>query len=73
MTVDVLQKPSFFRFLSAIDSDLANRARLQSCNFCGGTLHSACYRRKPRGGSFELGATAYRYAFSGDWSILGFS
>jgi len=46
MTNNVLQKPSFFRFLSAIDSDLASRARLQGCSFCGGTLHSACYPRK---------------------------
>ena len=58
MTVNVLQKPSFFRFLSAIDSDLASRARLQGCSFCGGTLHSACYPRKPRGGSVEFEATA---------------
>jgi hypothetical protein len=58
MTVNVLQKPSFFRFLSAIDSDLASRARLQCCSFCGGVLHSACYPCKPRGGSVELEATA---------------
>ena len=58
MTVNVLQKPSLFRFLSAIDSDLASRARLQGCSFCGGTLHSACYPRKPRGGSVEFEATA---------------
>jgi len=58
MTVNVLQKPSFFRFLSAIDSDLASRARLQGCSFCGGTLHSACYPRKPRGWSVELETTA---------------
>lgn len=58
MTNNVLQKPSFFRFLSAIDSDLASRARLQGCSFCGGTLHSACYPRKPRGGSVEFEATA---------------
>ena len=58
MTNNVLQKPSFFRFLSAIDSDLASRAQLQGCSFCGGTLHSACYPRKPRGGSVEFEATA---------------
>ena len=58
MTVNVLQKSSFFRFLSAIDSDLASRARLQGCSFCGCPLHSACYPRKPRGGSMEFEATA---------------
>ena len=39
MTINIFKKPSFFRFLSAIDSDLASRARLQFWNFCGGTLH----------------------------------
>ena len=58
MTSHALQNPSFFRFLSIIDSDLASRARLQGCSFCGGTLHSACYPRKPRGGSVEFEATA---------------
>ena len=58
MTNNVLQKPSFFRFLSAIDSDLASRVRLQGCSFCGGVLHSACYPRKPRSGSVELETTA---------------
>jgi hypothetical protein len=57
MTINVLHKPSFFQFLSAIDSDLASRARLQGCSFCGGTLHSACYPRKPRG-SVEVETTA---------------
>ena len=57
MTINVLQTPRFFQFLSAIDSDLASRARLQGCSFCGGTLHSACYPRKPRGGSVELETT----------------
>jgi hypothetical protein len=58
MTSHALQNPGFFRFLSIIDSDLASRARLQGCSFCGGTLHSACYPRKPRGGSVEFEATA---------------
>lgn len=58
MTPNVLQQRSFFQFLSAIDSDLASRARMQGCSFCGGALHSACYPRKPRGGSVELDTTA---------------
>lgn len=33
-------------------------ARIQGCGFCGGALHSACYPRKPRGGSIELETTA---------------
>ena len=58
MTANALQHPSYFQFLVAIDSDLASRARMQGCSFCGGTLHSACYPRKPRGGSVELATTA---------------
>jgi len=68
MTVNILQQPSFFQFLAAIDSDLASRARLQGCSFCGGTLHSACYPRKPRGGSMELetAVTTTRQSFCCD-------
>ena len=58
MTSNILQQPSFFQFLAAIDSDLASRARMKGCSFCGGALHSACYPRKPRGGSVELETTA---------------
>lgn len=32
MTINVLQKPQFFQFLPAIDSDLASRAQLQGCS-----------------------------------------
>jgi hypothetical protein len=54
MTIHALQNPRFFRYLSAIDSDLASRVRLRGCSFCGGVLHSACYPRKLRSGSVEL-------------------
>jgi hypothetical protein len=57
MNVNAFQHPGFFQFLAAIDSDLASRARMLGCSFCGGTLHSACYPRKPRGGSVELEVT----------------
>lgn len=69
--VNILQQPCFFQFLAAIDSDLASRARIQGCNFCGGVLHSACYprKRKPRG-SGELETTAattrHRHSFCCD-------
>ena len=58
MIANVIQEPSFFQFLAAIDADLASRVRLQGCSFCGGVLHSACYPRKPRSGSVELETTA---------------
>jgi hypothetical protein len=57
MIANVIQEPSFFQFLAAIDADLASRTRIRGCGFCGGVLHSACYPRKPRGGSVELETT----------------
>ncbi len=45
----------FFNLLLQLDEDLAAQARHGGCD-CGGVLHSARYRRKPRGGPSELGA-----------------
>ena len=39
----------------ACDGDLAVMARAGRCGLCGGTLHSACYPRKPRGRPCRLG------------------
>jgi len=39
----------FYRFLFQIDQDIANEVKLAGCAHCGGTLHVACYPRKPRG------------------------
>lgn len=44
---------SFWLFLFSIDQDLAETARQEACP-CGGRLHSANYRRKPRGGPDQL-------------------
>jgi hypothetical protein len=44
-----LSGPRFFVLLLAIDRDLAEGARSGGCR-CGGRLHQANYRRKPRGG-----------------------
>jgi hypothetical protein len=49
----LLRDPEFWEFLFSVDQDLANRARQNGCS-CGGHLHSANYRRKPRGGGDEL-------------------
>ena len=46
---DLLGRASFWLFLLAIDRDLAESARRRNCS-CGGRLHHADYRRKPRGG-----------------------
>lgn len=40
---------SFLRLLQAIDEEIAADCRKAGCPVCGGVLHSAMFRRKPRG------------------------
>lgn len=49
----ILNDASFYRSLLRFDEDLAEHARQTGCA-CGGKLHSARYRRKPRGVPEEL-------------------
>ena len=49
MSEALLTDLRFHRLLLAYDEDLAARARTGRCLRCGGVLHSARYRRKPRG------------------------
>ena len=49
MCHDVLQDPTFFRFLSKIDHEFAAETRAGRCPSCEGPLHVADYPRKPRG------------------------
>lgn len=49
----LLQDASFFTLLLRVDEELAAGVRAAGCP-CGGTLHSARYRRKPRGGPASL-------------------
>ena len=49
----ILNDASFYRYLLKLDQDLAAEARKQGCG-CGEKLHSARYRRKPRGVPKEL-------------------
>ena len=49
MCHDVLQDPTFFRFLCRIDHELAAETRAGRCPGCAGPLHVADYPRKPRG------------------------
>lgn len=45
-----------YRLLFQIDADLAAQAQRGGCPVCGGSLHSARYPRKPRGGPGDLDA-----------------
>ena len=45
----VAQAPSFFRFLTRIDVELAAETRQAGCQHCVGRLHVADFPRKPRG------------------------
>lgn len=49
----ILSDASFYRLLLKLDEDLAAEARKKGCG-CSGRLHSARYRRKPRGVPEEL-------------------
>lgn len=55
MYQDLLRDASFFELLHRMDLDLSEAARCCGCR-CGGVLHSARYRRKPRGGPPGLAA-----------------
>lgn len=64
MTDNALQHPKLFQFISALDEDLAARARIKGCSFCGGVLHSARYPRIPRGSPLALeGVPTTRHSF----------
>ena len=51
----LLADARFHKLLLAFDSDLAAAARAAGCARCGGVLHSAKFRRKPRGSPAGLG------------------
>ncbi len=49
--LDLVDRVTLFRSLRAIDEELASKHRASGCQAggCGGPLHRAWYRRKPRG------------------------
>jgi hypothetical protein len=51
----VLADAKFHEQLLVFDRDLSATARAAGCHLCGGTLHSAQFARKPRGGPTGLG------------------
>jgi len=59
----LLQQVTFWTALFSLDQELAEEARLGGCS-CGGVLHRADFRRKPRGGPSDLPAEyCYRLSF----------
>lgn len=60
----VLADAKFYEQLLVFDRDLSATARATGCGQCGGTLHSARFGRKPRGGPAGLGQDyAQRFSF----------
>jgi len=60
----LLSDANFFRALLHCDEDMAATCREAGCPYCEDVLHSAKYRRKPRGACTALGdAHAYRFSF----------
>lgn len=54
MILDTIQKVKLYQLLFQIDQDLAEQQRTKSCPYCGSTLHTSNYPRKPRGGPDNL-------------------
>ncbi len=60
MCQKLLRDARFQAFLLEADREIAAEAREEGCPRCGGVLHSAAFRRKPRGGPAGLGEEAER-------------
>lgn len=64
-----LANQELHHLLQEVDADLAEKVRLGGCLHCSGKLHSAKYRRKPRGQpkqDRERGDDVYRDSFCCD-------
>ena len=60
----LLANARFHALLLTFDRDLADTARCAGCALCNGVLHSARYRRKPRGRLCQLGEEHdWRFSF----------
>jgi len=56
LSPSILQDARLYAVLHRVDEDLAAHARRSGCRRCGGVVHQARYRRKPRGGPPGLGS-----------------
>jgi len=64
MVPAILGDAKFWQLLVRFDEDLAGEVRSARCPHCGGALHSARYRRKPRGVARALLGEAYAQRLS---------
>lgn len=64
MCHNFLSATSFYLMLLRIDEELAGEVQAKGCPYCGGTLHSANYPRKPRGVARAVLGAAYEYRLS---------
>lgn len=60
-----LANPQLPRLLEKVDGELSEKTRLDGCLSCGGNLHSAKYKRKPRSGGKKC-EDLYRDSFCCD-------
>jgi len=63
MLPSILSDPRLFVMLFRIDFELSEQTRGEGCPFCGGKLHSARYRRKPRGAGDLSPEHEWRFSF----------
>ena len=54
MILKAIQKVKLYQLLFLIDQDLTEQKRAKACPYCGASLHTANYLRKPRGGPGNL-------------------
>lgn len=65
MSTNFLSDARLYAFLLQADLDLAQKARQEHCPYCGDALHSAHFRRKPRGNMADVPADFnQRFSFS---------
>jgi hypothetical protein len=64
MCHDFLNDTSFFDLLQCMDDELARETQAAGCPHCDGSLHRACYPRKPRGVARAVLGPAYHWRWS---------
>lgn len=60
-----LANPQLHLLLKKVDDELSEKTRLGGCLLCGGKLHSAKYKRKPRSGA-NVCLEVHRHSFCCD-------